>query len=308
MLFQKINIYVIIAVSALFEKDKAMNEGRYKIDFSDFNLIINGSNPYIYPSEKYSGVINKCNLTHTHASYEIFFVIDGALNITCYNRALECRNSIVIIPPNYPHFTYTESNKSNIISMSFQLKESTQSQNTALFDIVSKRLDGDLTEIPITEILSVYLNELSRIEGDSFLEKRRSENLISLIFYDIFTMLMPSQNSNFNEKYYSYINQIEGYIADHYNEKVKLSDIAKTLYLSTRQVSRIIYKEFCCTFSEKLNTHRLNVARMLLVHSSLEINKIASTVGYEYPANFYNHFKKAYGVTPLEYRSQNQNG
>jgi YesN/AraC family two-component response regulator len=118
--------------------------------------------------------------------------------------------------------------------------------------------------------------------------------------------LVPSADTSGGEKHRNYISAIQDCLTYRYNEKLLITDLAELLYLSPKQVSRIIRKEYNCSFSEMLTAHRLDVACMLLLRSDIDVNKIAASVGYEYSANFFKHFKKAYGITPAEYRKRAQ--
>ena len=103
-----------------------------------------------------------------------------------------------------------------------------------------------------------------------------------------------------------YTNRIDLFIAEHYREKIRLSDLAETLYLCPKQVTRIIRKNYGCSFSDLVRDHRLRLARAMLESTEESISSIARAVGFEYENYFYTLFRKAYTITPAEYREKHR--
>ena len=172
---------------------------------------------------------------------------------------------------------------------------------------LEKRLLSTVTILPLETSLLFYVKQLNDIQAEKFLSEQRSSSLLFLIFSEIFSKLCEATLSSKSEKHQDYVLKIENYLSSHYAEKLTITDVSKLLYLSTKQVSRIIKKEFNCTFPSLVNTHRLGVAKMLLLRSNMKVNQIAQLVGFEYSTNFYNNFKKTYGVSPNEYRKSGEN-
>ena len=102
----------------------------------------------------------------------------------------------------------------------------------------------------------------------------------------------------------SRIYKIHHIINSHYTDNITLKDIAKTLYLSERQVRRIIYKYHGCSFSELISKMRMKSAYELLTTTDMKILDIASFVGYDSLSGFYSAFKKQYGDLPLNIRKK----
>ena len=60
------------------------------------------------------------------------------------------------------------------------------------------------------------------------------------------------------------------------------------------------------TFTEYLNTVRLNVAKDLLITSNYNLSEIAREAGYTDLSYFSKLFKKEYGISPSKYRKENR--
>lgn len=282
-----------------------MNSINTKIEIADVKLQIEWAKNKILSNDLPTSETEQYRNTHIHATFELFFIKNGELNVITHNNKLQCRNSIVIVPPQLYHCTV--SNNAEIGVINFKIKQGQKDGCTSIFKRIEKQLSSTVTVLPLDETVYFYLTQLNDLQGDKFLSEERSTKLLFLIFSEIFSKLCETPLLYKGEKHQDYVQKIENYLSAHYAEKLLILDLAKLLYLSTKQVSRIIKKEFNCTFPSLVNTHRLGVAKMLLLRSDIEVNKIAQMVGFEYSTNFYNNFKKTYGVSPNEYRKIGEN-
>jgi len=92
------------------------------------------------------------------------------------------------------------------------------------------------------------------------------------------------------------------FITRHYGEKISLSDIASTAYISDRECLRIFKKELGRTPFEYLTDIRLERARVLLTGTDKDITQIALECGFSDSSYFSRIFKKNFDMTPREYR------
>lgn len=82
------------------------------------------------------------------------------------------------------------------------------------------------------------------------------------------------------------------YIEEHYQEKLKLSDVADQVYVSQWHLSKLLNRYQGQNFSEILNGIRINKAKELLHDPALRIGDIADEVGFLDMAHFSRVFKK----------------
>ena len=94
------------------------------------------------------------------------------------------------------------------------------------------------------------------------------------------------------------------YINEHYKEKLTLSEVAEKTYVSQWHLSKLLNKHTEQSFSEILNTVRIEEAKKLLEDPSLRIGDIADEVGFLDMAHFSRVFKKICGISANEYRNQ----
>lgn len=93
------------------------------------------------------------------------------------------------------------------------------------------------------------------------------------------------------------------YIANHYHEDIKASEIAEKIKITPNYFSLIFKQETGKNYNEYLNDVRIEEAKKMLVNSYDRIFEIAEKVGYNDYKYFVNNFKKKVGVTPTEYRN-----
>lgn len=101
------------------------------------------------------------------------------------------------------------------------------------------------------------------------------------------------------------ISQLKGilsYIAEHYQEKIMLEDIANTFHLSPKYFSRYFKRQFGQSFTEFLNAYRIEQSLKLLEKEKCSISNAALSSGFESLSYYVKVFKNVMGITPGEYR------
>ena len=93
------------------------------------------------------------------------------------------------------------------------------------------------------------------------------------------------------------------YIRENSQEKLRLADVADRVYVSQWHLSKLLNKQTGKTFSDILNSARMEKARELLKDPSLRIYDVAEMVGFQDLAHFSRVFKKMEGMSANEYRN-----
>lgn len=97
--------------------------------------------------------------------------------------------------------------------------------------------------------------------------------------------------------------EILNYIQANYID-VKLEDLAEKFYLSKPYISKYIKEKSGMTFGELVKKARMKKAKALLKSSSMTVENIALMVGYQNVEHFNRLFKKAYAMTPMQFRNE----
>lgn len=98
---------------------------------------------------------------------------------------------------------------------------------------------------------------------------------------------------------------IELFFSEQFGSKVREGDLAAELFVSKRQLNRILHDMYAMSFRRKLLDTRMKEAQDLLRNSELTVRDIAESIGYPFAENFYADFKAYAGVTPATFRKLN---
>ena len=239
---------------------------------------------------------------HSHFTYEIFFVAEGQLDIVTETGRMTCERKVVIIPPHIGHYTIPKSDGSFCLLFSLERGEGGSEAVERLRQILGE----GIKEIPLSSDTEYYIGALSRKSDQNAPAAETDAKLLAtLIFHELIELLAPNGKGERAVRSESkHMGAIETYINANFHKKLTLSDVASQVYLSTRQVSRILQKEYGCTLSQLVVRKKLAAAQMLLRDTDLRIGEIASQVNLGAENYFYALFRKHFGASPLQYRKQ----
>ncbi len=111
----------------------------------------------------------------------------------------------------------------------------------------------------------------------------------------------PEQGNDQSPRYADMRRAID-YLNRHYDQDVKLEEVAALAHMSYFHFSRM-FKQICQhSFKEYLMLIRLNHAKTLLRDTSIHITDIATRCGFHDHKQFISACKKVLGMTPTEFR------
>lgn len=84
---------------------------------------------------------------------------------------------------------------------------------------------------------------------------------------------------------------------------VTLDDLSEKFYLSKPYLSKYIKDKTGITFGDTVKRIRMKKAKGLLKSGTMTVEKVALAVGYQNVEHFNRLFKKAYNMTPVQYRN-----
>ena len=88
--------------------------------------------------------------------------------------------------------------------------------------------------------------------------------------------------------------------------RLSLESLAEAFHYSPSHVSRLFRTRFGKSYTEVLNSLRIQTAKSLLETTSLPMGENADTVGVNDTSYLNKIFKKKYALTPLQSRKQFQ--
>ncbi|KMY02424.1 AraC family transcriptional regulator [Pseudomonas syringae KCTC 12500] len=98
------------------------------------------------------------------------------------------------------------------------------------------------------------------------------------------------------------LNILLDYLRNNLDQTHSIDDLAKRIAMSRRTFTRHFSKATGMTLVDWLVNERLRLTRELLETTSLSIDRIAVTAGFQTPTSFRQHFKKRFQVSPSDWR------
>ena len=125
------------------------------------------------------------------------------------------------------------------------------------------------------------------------------------LFYLLFSHASgDSSHSARHDKSLEKTKLILKYIETHYMEKITIKEMAEACGFSQSHFMKFFKSAVGEPFTSYLNGYRLTMASRLLLSSNSSILDISQETGFENLSYFNRSFKKAFGMTPREFRGR----
>lgn len=130
------------------------------------------------------------------------------------------------------------------------------------------------------------------------LEGFHANALLQGLLYELLKQLQTDGYQNPSEA----VNTVMKHIDAHYNQELRLNQMAELVHCSARQLQRWFKQQKQIGPMEYVIKIRMNHAAQLLQHTVATVREIAESIGYRNVFYFSRAFKKYYGFSPLNYR------
>ena len=116
--------------------------------------------------------------------------------------------------------------------------------------------------------------------------------------------LVASQGfvGGYSQKENKRIDKIYQFTFDNFHRDITLEETASSVHLSKEAFCRYFKQKTGKTYVKFLTEVRIGNACKLLMQNDMTVLEVCYACGYNYPSNFYRHFKAVKKVTPLEYQ------
>ncbi|MEZ3461691.1 MAG: AraC family transcriptional regulator [Lachnospiraceae bacterium] len=230
---------------------------------------------------------------HMHRQIEIFYVLDGAIEITVAGRKQLMKKGMVSIAfPNVVHETCTPDHSSAVMIIfdhtflpDFSVELNTHQPKTPF-----------LSSLPDPEHFSLMVHGL--LEST----QKNTDIRISKGYLYILTAMILSQVplARQEDLYDSggICQDISNYLNQHFTEELSLSQLACALGYSKYHISHIFRDKFGCSYNDYLKRLRAEYAMGLLTHSELSVTEVCFASGFSSLRSFYRAFHEIYGASP----------
>ncbi len=159
---------------------------------------------------------------------------------------------------------------------------------------------------PISDKILANLYRLKELQSHENMEFQ-TRNILSetwlLLLEDIQNNFKMNKTQKFEQP--DRIRNMLSFIHSHYKDKITVAQIADATGTSEREAMRSFRKALNQSPIEYLISYRLNESKKMLQNSDLPITEICYQCGFSDSSYFGKAFRKAYGLTPREFRSRN---
>lgn len=239
---------------------------------------------------------------HNHRVYEVHMLTQGAcrLKVEGKNVLLQQGQAILLAPDQY-HEPHVLSEKLERVSFFFMPDETADSLRAELYKKVKRYRVFTATEEMLQSGRSVLRDYLE----DAPYRKEKRKALLAGLLIDIFRQLelVTKEQQDVNTE------PSRMFLCDAYfsgTAKRSAQQLARYLRMSERQMNRCLMEFYGMSFQQKLVQSRMERASWLLRTTDKSVSQIAEEVGYDAESGFYKEFRKRYGMTPLQYRKENE--
>lgn len=258
---------------------------------------------------------------HWHEEFEIGFVTEGSVVLSCGNRKYQMeRGDIFFINSNVLHSMHKNNTFKQAVFKSIAFRSSIISESINSVFYIKYLLpilsNSNFRECIITKDNSSYqsmLDILSKVWNQVYSEDSDYEinvrNELSTLFC-ILNHFQKNIKETISPKMPNYLLEkrvqvLLDYIHTHYKDKITIEELAKTASISKTEVLRCFKAIMGLSPISYLNSYRLQRAAHMLMNTEKSIQEIAEGCGFDDNSYFSKLFKRKYHMPPHNYRLQN---
>jgi AraC-like DNA-binding protein/mannose-6-phosphate isomerase-like protein (cupin superfamily) len=319
---QEINSQMILQMIQTGGLDQYLHADKDEIHelIREASEIVRQETPFFHPDTDVSvRKAMRCftGFQHTHHYFEIQCVLQGSADYTTPVGMVPVKqNDLILVPPDTAQSLFVPHNGSVI---SIGIRKSTFEK--AFRDILS-------SDLPISHYFRntmagkqnneiFFRNSLDDFSTQLLLMMYRQQkvgtteaNKINDHLAQSFTYYIAEKSTDetmFGTAEYlqDKIWDIRMYMVENF-QSVTLASAAKHFHYSESYLSRLISRQLGMSFSQLLQTIRLEKSCELLINSDIKITELCERVGYDNESYYIQLFRRTYGITPLQYRKRHR--
>jgi len=272
---------------------------------------------------KYLNQANSSYPLHCHSYYELSLVVKGRRLENCNSHHYEvAEGTLFFLSPLTIHGFINLTDVEDMIlqfSPGFLLANATTASKNTILKLKSEQTP--YIHISQNSTLEKLLTELHGLCNDvtqfqqqdtSPLDQRIRQNMnTSIHLLHLIDILIEEDFLTFQKKDHSYsdiaiLDPVINRLLSQPECMPNMKEAANIANVSYYHFSRLFKKATGFNYHSYCNHLRLQYAEELLIHSDLSIAEITSAIGMETNSGFTRLFKRVHGVSPMQYRREQQ--
>lgn len=260
----------------------------------------------IKPTLLYSGTLSKSqdwrDSQHSHYFLELLYVIDGKGIVEIEGKPFNIvKNDVIIYNADVNHSEHSSSDEPLEVDFiaydNIHLKD--LPPNCILPPNANCIFSATPFEQPLQQLFNLIREEITR--KDEFYAKIVSDISRTLLMY-VFRIISHTLNTVTLLNKDNILNLVVPYIEENFLRNIGLSDIAQECFVNKYYLSHVFTESFGMSVGQYIRSKKIELAQTRIRETNEPIAEIAIQCGFSDPAYFDRLFKKAIGVTPLQYR------
>ena len=249
---------------------------------------------------------------HRHPGFELHYVSVGSSRVNCENKSY-CLDAgtMLIIPPGAYHDLVNCDKDTARISISFGMNMPKLSKQESKGDMLIRAFyrEGPIcVDLQNTEAQQI-LQKINALLSGSMNGPYQRDKLLALccsllleLADFVTTDKTVSQSPNSTGDMPDAAFKIDGFFGRNFMCNNAMTRMAEELHISTRQLHRMIRKNYQSNYRQKLSETRIKIAMDMLQNSTMPIQRIGEILGYSNSSNFSIFVKRQTGKTPSQIR------
>lgn len=278
-----------------------MSSNRYLLDFD--GVAVHQGWPTLkllyVSSAQYGGDWHSS--THAHDCTELFYVVSGVGQFMVEGKLFPVlADDLVVINPSVEHTELSRDNRplEYIVLGVDGLEFAPSQEEDSRYCIM--RLQGQREDI--LPYLRILLREAEL--------KQTGYELVCQNILEILTVqlsrrvgLSASPGGHYTSKECALVRR---YIDSHFKENITLSQLSDLVHINKYYLVHTFSREYGVSPISYLISRRLQESKYLLSRTNHSLSQISHMLGFSSPSYFSQCFRRAEGISPMEYRRQNR--
>ncbi len=241
------------------------------------------------------------SLPHTHYCTELFYIVRGSGFFLAEAEHFPIRTGeLVVVNPYVRHteLSFAEAPLEYIVLGIDGLRFRALGEGDRPFFHIS----GTPEQEAYSYCMRAIFREMHE-QQDSYLEvcKSLGRSMLLQLRRRLTQMQSPSQRTG-SARSISECARVKQYMDDHFTEEISLDQLARLAHMNKHYLVHAFTKEVGCSPINYLLARRIAESKHLLENSDHSVSQISRVLGFSSPSYFSQRFKKAVGMSPLEYR------